>query len=254
MKLGQQDKRVLGAPGWIKKPWFLLAALIGLGVWGQRLGAWEHEAAMAKERARMVTEQIQARGVRDPRVLGAMGSVPRHRFVPDSEVSRAYQDSPLHIGHGQTISQPFIVAYMCEALELKGDEKILEIGTGSGYHAAILSLLAKEVYTVEILEPLARAAEKRLRELGYGNVKVFCKDGYKGLPEEAPFDAIVVTAAPPEIPQELIKQLRTGGRMVIPVGKGEQELLRITRTEQGAKVERLLPVRFVPMVPGREKP
>lgn len=209
---------------------------------------------MGEERARMVKEQIQARGVKDPRVLEAMGSVPRHRFVPDSEVSRAYQDSPLPIGHGQTISQPFIVAYMCEAMELKGHEKVLEIGTGSGYHSAVLSLLVKEVYTIEILEPLAQAAEKRLRELGYGNVKVFCKDGYEGLPEEAPFDGILITAAPPEIPQELMKQLKIGGRMVLPVGESEQELLRITRTEQGAKVERLLPVRFVPMVPGKARP
>lgn len=229
----------------------MLAALLGLGCCGGELWASEHGSAMDKQRARMVREQIQARGIRDPRVLQAMGSVPRHRFVPDSEVSRAYQDSPLPIGHGQTISQPFIVAYMCEALELKGHEKVLEIGTGSGYHAAVLSLLAKAVYSIEIVEPLAEEAKKRLQELGYENVKVFCKDGYKGLPEEAPFDGIVVTAAPPEIPQELVKQLKIGGRMVIPVGKGEQELLRITRTEQGAKVERLLPVRFVPMVPGK---
>ncbi|MEJ5378319.1 MAG: protein-L-isoaspartate(D-aspartate) O-methyltransferase [bacterium] len=211
----------------------------------------DRDLAMGQERARMVREQIEARGIRDSRVLEAMASVPRHRFVPETEVHRAYEDSPLPIGHGQTISQPFIVAYMCEALELKGHEKVLEIGTGSGYHAAALSLLAKEVYTIEIVEALADEARQRLKRLGYGNVKVIFGDGYKGLPEEAPFDAIVVTAAPPEIPQELLRQLKTGGRMVVPVGRGEQELLRITRTEQGAKVERLLPVRFVPMVPGK---
>jgi protein-L-isoaspartate(D-aspartate) O-methyltransferase len=248
----QRDKRVFWTRGWIKTGLFVSTAFLGLGAWGK---GWvlAHEPSMLEERLRMVREQIQARGVKDPRVLEAMGSVPRHRFVPDSEASKAYQDSPLPIGHGQTISQPFIVAYMCEAMELKGHEKVLEIGTGSGYHAAVLSLLAKEVYTIEILQPLAEAARNRLKELGYQNVKVFCKDGYRGLPEEAPFDGIVVTAAPPEIPQELMKQLKIGGRMVVPVGKGEQELLRITRTEQGAKVERLLPVRFVPMVPGKKE-
>lgn len=248
-----KGNRALGLQELIRTGLFVSIAFLGLGAWGR---AWvlANEASMLEERLRMVREQIQARGIKDPRVLQAMGSVPRHRFVPASEVSRAYQDSPLPIGHGQTISQPFIVAYMCEALELEGHEKVLEIGTGSGYHAAVLSLLAKEVYTIEILEPLAEAAKKRLKELGYGNVKVFCKDGYKGLPEESPFDGIVVTAAPPEIPQELMKQLKIGGRMVLPVGKGEQQLLRITRTEQGAKVERLLPVRFVPMVPGKKEP
>lgn len=230
---------------------FALLCLLGPE---EKLRAVEQDPGMAEERARMVKEQIRARGVRDPRVLEAMGTVPRHKFLPEAEIPRAYQDSPLPIGHGQTISQPFIVAYMCEALGLKGHEKVLEIGTGSGYHAAVLSLLAKEVYSIEILEPLASAARERLRALGYGNVKVICKDGYKGLPEEAPFDGIVVSAAPPEIPQELLKQLKTGGRMVLPVGKEEQELLRITRTEQGAKVERLLPVRFVPMVPGKGDP
>lgn len=243
----------MGIQGFIRTSLFVSIAFLGLGAWCK---AWvlAHDSPMLEERLRMVREQVQARGIKDPRVIQAMGSVPRHRFVPDREVSRAYQDSPLPIGYGQTISQPFIVAYMCEALELKGHEKVLEIGTGSGYHAAVLSLLAKEVYTLEILEPLAEAAKNRLKELGYRNVKVFCKDGYKGLPDEAPFDGIVVTAAPPEIPQELMKQLKIGGRMVLPVGKGEQELLRITRTDQGAKVERLLPVRFVPMVPGKREP
>lgn len=213
---------------------------------------YEEEECMVSARLKMVKDQIQARGVMDHRVLEAMRSVPRHLFVPQKERSKAYQDSPLPIGYGQTISQPYIVAYMCEALGLRGEEKVLEIGTGSGYHAAVLSLLAKEVYTIEIIEPLARQAEERLRELGYHNVRVRCGDGYKGWPEEAPFDAIVVTAAPPEIPQSLVDQLKVGGRMVIPVGEGLQDLLRITRTQEGAKVERLLPVRFVPMVPGKD--
>ncbi len=235
----------------IKKGSFILMAFLGLGAWAESPLAMDIDLAMDQERARMVREQIKARGIRDSRVLKAMASVPRHRFVPESELHRAYQDSPLPIGHGQTISQPFIVAYMCEALGLEGHEKVLEIGTGSGYHAAVLSLLAKEVYSMEIVEALADEARERLKKLGYGNVMVIFGDGYKGLPEEAPFDAIVVTAAPPQIPQELLRQLKTGGRMVVPVGRAEQELLRITRTEQGVKVERLLPVRFVPMVPGK---
>jgi len=205
---------------------------------------------MKTARLRMVRDQIEARGVKDPRVLEAMRSVERHLFVPEREKPRAYNDTPLPIGYGQTISQPYIVAYMCEALELKGDEKVLEIGTGSGYHAAVLSLLAKEVFTIEILEPLAREAQKRLESLGYRNVKVKCGDGYKGWPEEAPFDAIIVTAAPPEIPEELVKQLKVGGKMVLPVGEEIQELVRVTKEEKGIKTERLLPVRFVPMVPG----
>ena len=210
----------------------------------------EGDDPMKTARLRMVRDQIEARGVKDPRVLEAMRSVERHLFVPEREKSRAYNDTPLPIGYGQTISQPYIVAYMCEALELKGGEKVLEIGTGSGYHAAVLSLLAKEVYTIEILEPLAREAQKRLESLGYRNVKVRCGDGYKGWPEEAPFDAIIVTAAPPEIPQELVNQLKVGGKMVLPVGEEIQELVRVTKEEKGIKTERLLPVRFVPMVPG----
>lgn len=206
---------------------------------------------MKVARLRMVRDQIEARGVRDPRVLEAMRSVERHLFVPEREKARAYNDTPLPIGYGQTISQPYIVAYMCEALELTGNEKVLEIGTGSGYHAAVLSLLAKEVFTIEILEPLAKEAQRRLESLGFTNVKVRCADGYKGWPEEAPFDAIVVTAAPPEIPQELVNQLKIGGRMVVPVGEGIQELVRVTKEEKGVRTERLLPVRFVPMVPGK---
>lgn len=223
--------------------------LLSMTFAGGVASAWEEDQGMRERRLRMVRDQIQARGVRDPKVLEAMRSVPRHLFIPKRQIARAYEDTPLPIGHGQTISQPFIVAYMCEALGLEGHEKVLEVGTGSGYHAAVLSLLAAKVYTIEILEPLARDAQQRLRALGYHNVKVRCGDGYLGWPEEAPFDAMVVTAAPPEIPQELLKQLKMGGRMVIPVGEAMQELLRVTRTGEGVGVERLLPVRFVPMVP-----
>lgn len=205
------------------------------------------------ERKEMVLKQIQGRGVKDPRVLWAMRTVPRHLFVPEKYSKEAYADRPLPIGHDQTISQPYIVAYMTEALGLKGDERVLEIGTGSGYQAAVLSVLVSEVYSIEILEPLAEEAARRLKELGYENVEVRCGDGYLGWPDKAPFDAIIVTAAPPEIPRELVKQLKVGGRMVLPVGVGSQDLIRVTKTQSGIRKENLLPVRFVPMVPGKEK-
>ncbi len=214
--------------------------------------AAEERHGREKERRDMVRVQIQGRDVKDPRVLDAMKSVPRHLFVPERYAKEAYADTPLPIGHGQTISQPYIVAYMTEALSLKGDERVLEIGTGSGYQAAVLSLLVKEVYTIEILKPLADEGSKRLTELGYGNVHVKCGDGYLGWPGEAPFDAIMVTAAPPEIPKALVEQLRVGGKMVLPVGGGVQDLIRVTKTADGVKREKLLPVRFVPMVHGED--
>ena len=196
----------------------------------------------------MVEEQIRARGVDEPALLRAMEEVPRHLFMPESVRDRAYLDGPQRIGAGQTISQPYIVALMTQLLELDGDEKVLEIGTGSGYQAAILSRLAREVYTMEIREPLAREAEKTLTRLGFENVKVRTGDGYEGWPEEAPFDGIVVTAAPREVPEELYKQLKLGGKMVVPVGMYFQDLLEITKTEDGQKTRRVSPVRFVPMV------
>jgi|YNPNPStandDraft_1061719.scaffolds.fasta_scaffold22738_2 protein-L-isoaspartate(D-aspartate) O-methyltransferase len=213
----------------------------------------QEPASREKEREEMVRKQIQGRGVKDARVLWAMRTVPRHLFVPEKYSKEAYADRPLPIGHDQTISQPYIVAYMTEALGLKGDERVLEIGTGSGYQAAVLSVLVHEVYSIEILEPLAREAARRLKELGYNNVEVRCGDGYLGWPEKAPFDAIVVTAAPPEIPQELVRQLKVGGKMVLPVGVGSQDLIRLTKTEGGLQKESLLPVRFVPMVPGKDR-
>lgn len=195
----------------------------------------------------MVERQIAGRGVRDQRVLDALRAVPRHLFVPSSMQPYAYMDSPLPIGYGQTIPQPYIVAFMSEALKLKPQDRVLEIGTGSGYQAAVLSLLVKSVYSIEIVEPLGKEASKRLQRLGYTNVKVRIGDGYRGWPEAAPFQAIIVTAAPGHIPQPLLDQLAPGGRLVIPVGKGTQTLVRIKRTSKGFRQERLLPVRFVPM-------
>jgi protein-L-isoaspartate(D-aspartate) O-methyltransferase len=204
-------------------------------------------------RERMVREQIEARGVRDARVLAAMRKVQRHLFVPEQMIPHAYTDQPLPIGHRQTISQPYIVAFMTEALQLKPQDRVLEIGTGSGYQAAVLAELVREVYSIEIVEPLAKEAEERLKQLGYSNLKLRVGDGYRGWPEAAPFDAIMVTAAPDHIPPALIDQLSEGGRLVVPVGRFHQELVRIRRTPKGIKQEELLPVRFVPMVGEAEK-
>jgi protein-L-isoaspartate(D-aspartate) O-methyltransferase len=201
----------------------------------------------------MVQEQIFARGIHDPRVLEALRKVPRHRFVPPEMQPSAYEDTALPIGLGQTISQPYVVAFMTEALELKPQDRVLEIGTGSGYQAAVLSLLVREVYSMEIVERLGREAEARLKEMGYANVRVRIGDGYRGWPEAAPFDAIIVTAAPPDVPPVLVAQLRPGGRMVVPVGRYDQNLIRLRRTANGLERESLLPVRFVPMVPEAER-
>lgn len=209
----------------------------------------------AARRKVMVDTQIAARGISDPRVLDAMRTIPRHEFVPSRLRAAAYDDNPLPIGHGQTISQPFIVAFMTEALRPAPGERILEIGTGSGYQAAVLSPLVKEVFTIEIVEPLASRAAGDLARLGYENVHVKAGDGWQGWPEKAPFDAIIVTCAPDQIPSALVDQLREGGRMVIPVGPegGVQELVLLTK--RGGKVERtgLLPVRFVPMTGDRPR-
>lgn len=201
-------------------------------------------------RHRMVEEQLAGpgRGIIDERVLATMGKVPRHEFVPAEYRARAYDDRPLPIGHDQTISQPFIVAFMTEKLEPKPSDKVLEIGTGSGYQAAVLAELVGSVYTIEIVEPLARRAEADLKRLGYANINVRAGDGYKGWPEAAPFDAVIVTCAPDHVPQPLVDQLKEGGRMIIPVGRtGYQELYLLRK--KGGKVEQqaVLPVRFVPM-------
>ncbi len=201
----------------------------------------------AAERAHMVEEQIAARGVANPRVLDAMRRVPRHLFVAESERRFAYRDHPLPIDHGQTISQRYMVAVTTELIDPQPGDRVLEIGTGSGYQAAVLSLLVDQVFSIEIVERLAARATADLEELGYDNVTVIAGDGYQGLPGEAPFDGIIVTAAPPYIPEPLIEQLKPGGRMVIPVGEDYQELKLLQKTADGVEVRRVLPVRFVPM-------
>jgi len=198
-------------------------------------------------RSHMVTAQIEARGVGDRRVLDALRSVERHLFVPEAMRPHAYEDRPLPIGHRQTISQPYIVALMTELARVGKGARVLEIGTGSGYQAAVLAVLAKEVYTIEIVEPLAMESKARLARLGYRNVVVRAGDGYRGWPEKAPFDAILVTAAPPEIPAPLLEQLAVGGRLVAPVGEGVQDLVLVEKTSRGLLRRSVLPVRFVPM-------
>jgi len=208
------------------------------------------ETEFASARARMVEEQLSApgRGITNARVLAAMRKVPRHEFVPEEVRRRAYGDHPLPIGHGQTISQPFIVAFMTERLEPQPTDKVLEIGTGSGYQAAVLAELVAQVYTIEIIEPLARRAAADLKRLGYTNVTVRAGDGYKGWPEAAPFDAIIVTCAPDHVPQPLVDQLKEGGRLVIPVGPSWDQELYLLRKQAGRIEQRaVLPVRFVPM-------
>lgn len=195
----------------------------------------------------MVEEQIRARGISNASVLKAMEKVPRHKFVPESVRHLSYADSPLPIGLDQTISQPAIVAYMTEAADISKKEKVLEIGTGSGYQAAILGEVAKEVYTIEIIPELAERARSVLNELGYKNVFVKAGNGYLGWPEHAPFDAIVVTAAPDEVPKALVDQLALNGVMVIPVGTTNQEMVLIEKTRKGVTEKRTIPVRFVPM-------
>jgi len=200
-------------------------------------------------RLRMVERQIRARGVRDERVLEAMRKVPRHVFVPPDLVDEAYEDHPLSIGKGQTISQPYIVALMTEALELEGNEKVLEVGTGSGYQTAILAELAREVYSIERIPELAREAERRLEDLGYTNVHIKVGNGTLGWPEEAPFDAIMVTAGAPKVPGPLKAQLADGGRLVIPVGSEFHQILyRVKRQKDTFSEEALTSCVFVPLV------
>lgn len=204
----------------------------------------------AEERLAMVERQIVGRGIQDPNVLRAMRTVPRHAFVPASRQSEAYQDHPLPIGEGQTISQPYIVAFMTEALHLDPNATVLEIGTGSGYQAAVCAEIARQVYTIEIVEPLATSAAQRLKMLGYDNVFVKAGDGYQGWPKRGPFDAIIGTAAAPQVPPALLDQLDRGGRMILPVGdaRGFQYLILITKDADGTlQRKNVMPVRFVPM-------
>jgi protein-L-isoaspartate(D-aspartate) O-methyltransferase len=198
----------------------------------------------------MVERQIEARGVTDPAVLSAMRRVPRHLFVPEKYRSLAYNDHPLPIGGGQTISQPYIVAYMTEALDLTPADRVLEIGTGSGYQAAVLAELVKDVYTIEIVTALGLRAKETLRALGYENIHIRIGDGYKGWPQQAPFDAIIVTCAPEAIPETLKAQLKEGGRMVIPVGRAGsiQRLVKCIKKDGQLMETNVIPVRFVPMV------
>jgi protein-L-isoaspartate(D-aspartate) O-methyltransferase len=198
-------------------------------------------------RKQMVASQIAARGIKDTSVLDAMLKVQREKFVPEAWKKMAYDDNPLPIGEDQTISQPYIVALMTELLRLKKNHKVLEVGTGSGYQAAVLAEIVKEVFSIEIVESLAVKANLTLKMIGYTNITVRHGDGYRGWREEAPFDAIIVTAAPDHIPEPLKKQLKTGGRLVIPVGKYFQELIVITKTKTGYKKEKTIGVRFVPM-------
>jgi len=201
-----------------------------------------------RDRARMVQEQLRASGIREEKVLAAMTRVPRHEFVDPPYRHLAYDDTPLPIGFDQTISQPYIVGYMTEAAKISPEEKVLEIGTGSGYQAAILAELAREVYTIEIIPELANRARNRLRELGFTNVQVRAGDGYAGWKEHAPFDAILVTAAPDHVPRALVDQLAVNGRMIIPVGVRKQEMRVLTKTVGGVIEETTLQVRFVPLV------
>jgi protein-L-isoaspartate(D-aspartate) O-methyltransferase len=212
------------------------------------LAAPPTDTTYQEERARMVDEQIAARGVTDPAVLEAMRTVRRHRFVPKAPPELAYTDQPLPIGHGQTISQPFIVATMTQLVQPDPGDRALEVGTGSGYQAAVLAEIVDSVYTIEIVPELARMATDRLARMGYDNVRVHTGDGYRGWPEHAPFDIIIVTAAPNRIPAPLLDQLAEGGRMVIPVGpEGEtQQLTLVTKTDGEITRERITPVRFVP--------
>jgi protein-L-isoaspartate(D-aspartate) O-methyltransferase len=227
-----------------------LAMLPGGGRGQTNSTAAGEEEHFAAERRRMVREQLlsPAYHITDTRVLAAMGKVPRHRFVPADLRHRAYDDCPLPIGHGQTISQPFVVAFMTGQLDPKPTDCVLEIGTGSGYQAAVLAELVKEVYTIEIVDALAQRAKADLQQLGYTNIQVRAGDGYQGWPEAAPFDAIIVTCAPEKVPQPLIEQLKSGGRMIIPIGPEWDQSLVLLRKEGDRLVERaVLPVRFVPM-------
>lgn len=210
-----------------------------------------HDPTRQAERDRMVDEHIIPRGVKDQAVLAAMRRIPRHRFIPLSYSASAYDDAPLPIGHGQTISQPSLVAFMTEALSLQGAKNVLEVGTGSGYQAAVLAEIVPHVFTIEIVEPLATEAAKTLAELGYRNIHTRVGDGYQGWPKEAPFDAIIVTASSEHVPQPLLDQLAVGGRLILPVGKAfqeAQELVLYRRITDGYERTRLSLVRFVPLI------
>jgi protein-L-isoaspartate(D-aspartate) O-methyltransferase len=228
---------------WISQ--FLVVALFAATGCGQKA---PQASEFANQRQQMVQRQLMARGVKDARVLAAMAKVPREEFVTPDSRAASYEDGPLAIGYAQTISQPYIVAFMTEQLRPKPSDRVLEVGTGSGYQAAILAELVSEVYSIEIVEPLAKNAEATLQRLGYKNVHLKIGDGYKGWPETAPFDAIIVTCAPDKVPQPLVDQLKDDGRMIIPVGdRFAQQLYLLEKKNDQLKQSATLPVRFVPM-------
>jgi protein-L-isoaspartate(D-aspartate) O-methyltransferase len=230
---------------------YLLFAAIATTGCGQQIPT---AADLAAQRQRMVEQQLKPRGIKDEHVLAAMAKVPREEFVPADVRRSAYEDGPLPIGYDQTISQPYVVAFMTEQLRPKRSDRVLEIGSGSGYQAAILGELVAEVYTIEIVEPLAKSAEATLQRLGYNNVHIKVGDGYKGWPQEAPFDAIIVTCAPEKVPQPLVDQLKDGGRMIIPVGERFAQQLYLLEKKNGQLKESVtLPVRFVPMLREAQK-
>ena len=229
---------------WISSVLAIAGLACGAGGTEPQQGARDWDA----ERRRMVDAQLRARDIRSARVIDAMLSVPRHLFVPEPQRAEAHGDFPLSIGYGQTISQPYIVAFMTQELDVAPGHRVLEIGTGSGYQAAVLGALAKEVYTIEIVPPLAERARETLSALGYRNIQVRTGNGYLGWPEHAPYDRIMVTAAPDEVPPALLQQLKIGGLMAIPVGTVTQELRILRRTATGTETLSTLPVRFVPMI------
>lgn len=240
--------RTCFSPQWLVLSMLLVAGMaLAFVSQATRFGVASGETHEARRRS-MVEQQLRKRGIRSPAVLTAMAKTPRERFVPAGWSDEAYSDGPLPIGHGQTISQPYIVALMTELIEPTKSMRVLEIGTGSGYQAAILAECVADVYSIEVVPELGQAAGVVLGELGYRNVHLRIGDGYEGWPEKAPFDAILLTAAPPDhIPKPLLDQLRVGGRLVAPLGRGEQDLVRITRTAEGFDRETIAPVRFVPM-------
>ncbi|MGQ9574893.1 MAG: protein-L-isoaspartate(D-aspartate) O-methyltransferase [Thermoguttaceae bacterium] len=226
----------------------LSVAAVALVVIGWRLAVWREDDPFASARHKMVQTQLRARDITDPRVLDAMGRVPRHQFLSEQFQHEAYDDHPLPIGHGQTISQPYIVALMTQLAAPRPTDRALDIGTGSGYQAAILAELCQEVYGIEIVQPLADEAARRLADLGYKNVTIRAADGYRGWPEHAPFDVIVVAAAPDHVPEPLIEQLAPGGRLVLPVGGYPQELTVVQKQPDGSTRQQIVaPVLFVPM-------
>ena len=230
---------------------FFILAAVAAGGCGQKAPSVVDFAA---QRQQMVERQLKLRGIKDERVLAAMAKVPREEFIPMDARADAYEDGPLPIGYDQTISQPYIVAFMTEQLRPKRSDRVLEIGSGSGYQAAILAELVADVYTIDIVEPLAKTAEATLQRLGYKNVHIKVGDGYNGWPEEMPFDAIIVTCAPEKVPQPLVDQLKNGGRMVIPVGERFAQQLYLLEKKNGQMKESvILPVRFVPMLREKKK-